>query len=302
MSSLYRLLSILALVLLAGCSRTELLYDNADWLAERWASDLMDASDAQQDSWREMFRLAMDEHRRELLPAVINLLRAMEASSAKGLSADELTCWIEAADRAYRAHAEWAVPRAAAVLLDISPQQADHLAAELEKRNQAYREDYLDEDPARRERDRIERYIERTERWTGELSTGQLRLVEKAVGDMPDVAGDWLEYRAQQQQRLLALLRQGADEQTLRRFLVDWWVDFDDLPVGLEHKIEQVRHASVGLVLALDETLTDEQRAGFLEKVRDMREDLEAVPGNVERRQLAWQDLSPCTSGGSQLN
>ena len=71
------LLLMLLILLTSGCSRTDLLYDNADWLAYRWADNLMDASGAQQDAWRGMFRQAMAEHRRELLPQLVRLLHGV---------------------------------------------------------------------------------------------------------------------------------------------------------------------------------------------------------------------------------
>jgi hypothetical protein len=289
-----RWVTIALLVLLAGCSRTELLYGNADWLAERWVNELIDASAEQQESWRGVFRLAMVEHQRRLLPEVVVLLRRLEADAATGLEADGLRCWVEAADAVYRRHASWAVPAAVAVLRDLTLQQVDHLAAELGRRNEEYRETYLPEDPVARERNRVERYIERIEHWTGALSTGQLRLVQMAVGRMPDLAGHWLDYRRQQQERLLGLLRDRPGEAALQRFLADWWIDFADRPPELVGQAERVREAWLVLIVTLDETLDAAQRATVLDNLTDLREDLEAVPQEGGALQLAWRDIADC--------
>lgn len=302
MSSLHRKLAVLLLVLLAGCSRTELVYDNADWLAGRWAGDLMDASGVQQDAWREIFRQAMAEHRRELLPELVVLLRAIEAGSERHLHAAEVTCWTEAAERAFREHARWAVPPATAVLLDVSPSQIDFLAAELDRRNQEYRDNYLHDDPQARESERVDRYIERIEPWTGDLSTDQLRLIEQTVAAIPDLSGEWLDYRRQQQRRLLALLRDGADSAQLRRFLAAWWVDFADRSPELVHKSQQVRSGVVALIVALDETLTAEQRATFVQRVADLREDLEQISDVAAPQLAARQTITPCLQSRSQMN
>lgn len=289
------------LVLLAGCSRTGLLYNNADWFAERWASDLMDASDTQEDAWRGLFSQAMDEHRRALLPELVGLLGALETVAAYP-TAEELDCWSEAAERLYRRHAQWAVPTAVAVLRDLSPAQVDHLAAELARRNEEYRTDYLDEDPTRRERERIDRYVERIERWTGELTTEQLRLVERATLAMPDLAGEWLDYRRQQQDRLLALLRAGAGDAALGRFLTAWWVEFADRPAGMVRETMQLRRDWLDLIVALHATLDPEQRTTLIENLADLRAGLARVPEGERGLRTARSDLSPCALAAVRID
>ena len=279
---------------MTGCSRTELLYDNADWLAQRWASALVDASDVQNAAWRDPFRQAVAEHRREILPGIVILLRQLEAEIDQGLQADRLHCLAEAAERLYRQHAVLAVRLGARVLRDLSPQQTAHLETELHERNRDYRDDYLDPDLAQREHERVARYLERIERWTGDLATDQIRLVERAVRDLPDLAGDWLAYREQQQRRLLALLRGAPDPSTLQQFLAAWWIDLGHRPPALVQKTQQVRRGSIGLLVALDAMLAAEQRAKFLDKVRELREDLENAAGVERPVQLARWDSGAC--------
>jgi hypothetical protein len=266
---------LMPLVLLAtACSRTDLLYDNADWLVYRWADRLMDASDAQEDAWRGMFRQAMAEHRRELLPQLVRLLHGVEAGVEQGLTAAELSCWFGVADQVYREHARWAVLPATAVLYDLSPAQAGHLAEELEQRNRQYAEDYLDKDPKRRQSSRVDRYVERVEHWTGDLTTEQLRLVEELAGRLPDSASDWLDYREHKQRQLLGLLREGDDRAALQHFLEAWWVQLAGRTPVLIDKTERIRAGVIDLILTLDGAITQAQRDRVLERLRDLRDDL----------------------------
>ena len=274
---------LLLLLLTTACSRTDLLYDNADWLVYRWADKLMDASGAQEDAWRGTFRQAMVDHRRELLPQLVRLLHGVEAGVKQGLTAAELSCWTEAADRVYREHARWAVVPAMAVLSDLSPSQTGHLAEELEERNREYAEDYLDEDLQRRERSRIDRYIERVEHWTGDLTTEQLRLVEELARRLPDSAPDWLDYRVHKQRQLLDLLGVGAEPQTLQHFLDAWWVDLKGRPSVLVDKTERLRVGVIDLLLALDGAITQEQRDRVLERLGNLRDDLAGAAGTPQK-------------------
>lgn len=292
-----RLLCVLLLVIFAGCSRTDLVYSNADWLLQRWAAGLLDPESAQREDWDQLMAQAMQVHQRELLPEVVRILRTAEVAAADGLDRRELSCWIGLFEGAYRAHANWAVAPAAEVLGDVSPAQVEHLAAELRERNQDYRDDYLDEDPEKRRQARFKRYAKRIERWTGDLSTAQLRLVEGAVSAMPDLAEPWLAYREERQQRLMELLRAGVDRAALKAYLGAWWVELDGRPAALVEDAEALQLASLELILRLDATLSAEQRARFIDKVADVREDFERLVGKQGESLPGPVAESSCVTG-----
>ena len=274
----YRVLSIILVTLvLTACSRTGLVYDNADWLAYRWAVKLLDADAPQREDWRERFRQLHVTHREQLLPQVIDILHAMEVQAGEGLSSERLTCLLEDAERVYRAHARLTVPLAVDLLQDMSGEQLAHLAAELDERNREYVEKYLDTEPAVRHENRVERYLERIERWTGDLSDEQVAMVDAAVQTMPETAETWLAYRRQQQRRLLDLLQAHADEAELATFLAAWWMDFADRSEALVDRTENMRRASARLALRLDASLTSRQRSQFVKRVAKLRRDLEGV-------------------------
>jgi hypothetical protein len=293
---------VLLLVTLVGCSRTDLVYSNADWLLQRWAAGLLDPESGQRDAWELVMEQAMQSHRRDLLPDVIQILRTAEVAAGDGLDPQELSCWSRQLEQAYRDHANWAVGPAAAVLGDVSPSQIDHLAAELRERNQEYREDYLDEDPERRHQARVERYTERIERWTGDLSTDQLRLVEQAVSAMPDLAEGWLAYREERQLRLLELLRAGVDRAALEDYLGAWWIDLEGRPAALAEEAEVLRLLSLDLVLRLDASLSVGQRATFVDKVAGVRNDFERLMGEQGQQVTAQAAADPCVAASRSLS
>jgi hypothetical protein len=290
---------MLLLATLVGCSRTDLVYSNADWLLQRWAADLLNPEPEQRDAWREVMKQAMQLHRRDLLPDVVRILRTAEVAAAGGLDRRELSCWTGLVEEAYLAHANWTVAPAAEVLGGVSSAQIEYLAEELRDRNRAYRDDYMDEDPVERQEARVARYVERIERWIGDLSAGQRRLVEEAVSAMPDVAEGWLDYREEQQQSLLRLLRAGADRVALESFLTAWWVDLDGRPAALVKDSETLSRATLDLVLRLDATLSTEQRTTFLEQLADLREDLARLSGQ-EGKPLPVQGAKLACIGAPQ--
>jgi len=274
-----RILLILLVLLTAACSRTQFFYDKADWLAYRWTVNLVDASKAQKQAWRDLFRRAMAQHRRELLPPLVGLLDELEAILRLDPSEAALTCWGAAADRVYEDHVRWAAPTATAVLSDLAPQQIEHLATELEERNQEYAEDYLESNPKRRHQARVKRYVKRIERWTGDLSDDQITLVEQSLQGFPDIAGDWLAYRRDRQARLLERLRSATEPQALQGFITDWWVRFGGRAPALVRDSERLRVGTLQMVAALEPELTEQQRAELLDNLTQLRTELAAASG-----------------------
>jgi hypothetical protein len=268
---------LLAAVMLGACSRAELLYDNADWLIYRWATDLVDADNAQKAVWRGRFETLLDEHREQLLPRVVAWLNEIERQAGRGLDAQRLNCLIEQTDALYKDHARLVVPLAVDILEALSPQQQDHLAQRLAERNDEYAEEYLDPDPDTRRALRIERYIERVERWTGTLTAAQRTTMAQAIERMPDTAAPWFAYRRAQQGRLLGLLRNGAPRDELSGFLQDWWVDLDDRPAALVAASDAVKRTSLVLALQIDAELDNAQRAHLVARVEELSGDLQSA-------------------------
>lgn len=285
----------LALLVLVGaaCSTTELVYDNADWLLYRWVDGMVDARDGQSTAWRALMREAMDRHRRELLRPLVQLILGFEEMLRRRLDEPQLSCWLAAADRVYRAHAEWAGVPAVEVLAGLAPDQVAYLDRQFEERDTEYADGFLDPDAQRRERRRVERYVDRIERWTGDLSTEQLRLVEAMVGGLPDLADDWFGYRQRQQQRLLELLRSGADREALRQFLRAWWVDLAGREAPLVSKSQRVRQGVIALLVNLDGTLSQTQRARALDRLAELRAELTAAGDLAGPVLLAAADCPP---------
>lgn len=303
-----RTLVFAATLVLGACSQTQMLYANADWLLRRWVDGWVDANSAQDEAWREPFARAVDAHRRDLLPDIVRLLRQLDEEIGRGLSFDRLDCLVGIADRLLRAHAVLAVELGTRVLGNLSPSQIAHLAEEMAERGEEYRDEYLDADPERRRRKRADRFVERIERWTGELTAAQVRVVERAVQAMPELAADWLAYREARQRQLLALLRApvreaGArlDRVALKRLLSAWWVDRAGRPRGLVERTAQVRATSIALVVSLDAMLNPAQRAALREKVDALRADLEVAAGGQVPQQRARADTDVCAGGRARV-
>ena len=271
-----RYLTLLVILLLsAGCSRTGLLYENADWLAYRWTSRLVDGTAEQREVWREAFRDTLEIHRARLLPEVVAWLARLERAADGDLERRQVECLVDQAGELYRVHAQLLVPLGFDVLSGLSPDQASHLAARLAERNAEYREDYLDPDPQRRRAERLARHQERIELWTGPLTQAQVALIERHLERLPDGTEAWLAYRETQQARMLRLVR--TQPAALQPFLVDWWVELGGRSAELEARHAAGRQVTVDLALALAADFGPAQWREFRDRVGRLRADLASL-------------------------
>lgn len=287
--------TLLCAAVLTACSRTEFLYDNADWFVYRWVDGLLDADDTQRERWQVLFGDVLEQHRQTLLPDVVALLHGFAVQAEQGLSQRALQCLWRDTDRLLEAHAELAVAPGARVLDGLSMAQVEHMQAAFDDRIDEYRDKYLQADPEVRVDERVQRFVDRIEYWTGDLDDAQRQRVDEAVRRMPDIAGTWLDYRTQQQQQLLSVLRDAPTRDRIEQQLRAWWVEQSGRDSTLTRDIEQVRLATIRLLVALDAQLHPRQRRHLLREISSLRDDL-AAAGDVERMpQLALHTAAPCT-------
>lgn len=256
----------------AGCSRVELAYNTADFFIERYADEWLALDGAQMAQWRPALAEALARHREDELPHLAAFFDALHAGAASGFDAGRVECLLDAFEDIYRRHFRIAADLATPLLADLGPEQIRTL-------ERKFMEDRKPEDnsPAavsRRERKRAERYAESAEWWVGPLSPQQREIVREVTAAMPDTAAQWDAYRARKQDALIRMLRAGADQPAIRRYLTEWLVDYRDLPPALARAREGIRAQVVELIVRVDATFSPAQRRHFAGRLATVRDDL----------------------------
>jgi hypothetical protein len=270
-----RLVVIAALIATgAACSRTEFAYRNADRLLGYYAWKTVAANSAQRDRWRPLLETTLQRHREQELPLVIAYLDLAAGSVGESEASVGAACLVDAAVLLYQRHAQLAVDLAVPLLTALDADQISHLAKHTAKRQQDAARRYLDPDLQQRKTAREQRFIERIEKWTGKLNGSQRQQIRNAVERIPDLSAPWLGYRGQQTDKLLSMLETGADAQALRAYLQDWWVRMDGQSADYRQRWHTARQGFIQLLDALAATLTDKQRATFLDRLGEVRADL----------------------------
>lgn len=160
------LLSVLAVLAVAGCSSVTLAYQQLPLLAGLWADNYLDLDSAQRTQLKTQLQSWQAWHRREELPQLQSLLRQAQASMDDGVTQDELL----ALERGARASAErslqHAAPLVAPLLAGLKPEQWQHLQKEMDEKTAEWREKQTGKGaPA----ERGKRYVNNLERWLGDL-------------------------------------------------------------------------------------------------------------------------------------
>ena len=273
---------VAVLVAVAGCSTVQVAYDNADWFLLRQMSRYMTLDGAQKAAAGELLEARMQTHRREELPLYVDALRTARAMVADGLSEDEVDWMFERVATLYQQTMRGTIPAITPLLASLTPEQIDHLEQVLREKNQDFEDDFIPASMDERHEARTERAVEAIERWTGALSDAQVLLVARERKAMPQTSEDWLAYNIAKQQQGLWLLRDGASEPALRRFLEAWWVEYADIPPELEGKLETAMARWKTLLVQIDRSASEKQRKRALGKLDAYIEELSKLAQTVQ--------------------
>lgn len=270
-------LLIAVTLLLAGCSRTQLAYDNADWLLERYAAKTIDLSADQREQWRPVLTGVLQQHRRIELPHLVAYLDLATEHVGQTHTPTGAACLLEGALSIARRHAQLAVDLAVPPLADLDPVQVTHLREYMKQRQQEFIKRYLDPDLEERKTRRKARFIDRIESWTGAMNDEQTRLAEDALGRMPDLTPAWLAYRERQTSQLLDLLEAGASAQTLEEYLNGWWVEWENRSTEYRRQWRIAKQEFTAFLDELAPTLTRRQREKLQKRFGRLRNELAAL-------------------------
>ncbi len=169
-------------VVLGGCSAVRLGYNNAPTVAYWWLDRYFDFDAAQSVRVRADLKALHDWHRAEELPRAAELLRKLRQGTPQNTSA-ELLCGLygDVKDRGV-VGLERMVPTLAALVPTLQDAQIAHIANNFDKRNESWREEWLDGTPAQRAERRTKKTLSRAETFYGDLTPAQTALVPALLG------------------------------------------------------------------------------------------------------------------------
>lgn len=279
-------IAILLTLLTTGCSSVQLAYNTADFFIERYADEYLGLDGAQRRDWSPQLKAALERHRAEELPYLAAFFEQAARDARAGFTPANVDCLLDQFETLYQRHFRLAAASAAPLLANLSPAQIDALAKTFAEEHEEDAAEANAEDAARRARKRAERYVDNLHWWFGDLSSEQRGLVRDITRRIPDTAPAWYDYRHAQRQALIALLRANASAMAIEQFLIQWLVDFHDLPDSLAQAQPALRDAFANLLPRLQPTLSNDQRERFIGRLEGLRRDFMGLQRNPTVEQM----------------
>ncbi len=180
---LLRLLLALLIPLLSSCSVMQLGYNNAQVPLYWWLNGYLDFSTTQSKEVRAELASVHLWHRQSELPRYALLIHHWQGLVLSQVSAEQVCgLWTDISDNLLRLQQQLESP-IAALALTLTPEQLDHLARKFEKRNQKWREEWINVSPAQQLERRMDQFEERTEMLYGPLNKSQLTLLRSRLAE-----------------------------------------------------------------------------------------------------------------------
>ena len=263
---------------LAACSATKLAYQNAPELSYWWLDSYLDLNESQSLRLREDLAALQTWHRQYELPVYVRTLEELQKMALLDTTPEQVCdLYFEFRTR-FQAILDQFEPRVTALAPTLKLGQIDHLERQLDKRNQKWRDEWLDVTPAQRLARRVKQMTERSEMFYGRLEEAQLAVLRASLAAAPlDLT---LTYRESQRrhQDILQTLRQlnpatqsAADIKSALRALLARTMDSPE-PVLRTHMRKMVQ-SNCRTLAALHNASTPAQRAHFAATLRDYRAD-----------------------------
>ena len=282
MSLLARLAAALAAAaLLSGCAAVRIAYESADSFVRWRASSYLDLHGELGDDLHERVDAFHRWHRAEELPHYARLAEEAARRIGDGVSPADIEWGYDSfMARAGESLREAAV-RIAPLLDRLAPEQLANIEKGLADDNRKFaRENMRGSERDRRDR-RFKRTRERLEDWTGRLSEEQLDRVRRYADEAPlyDELRDRDRRRLQAQ--FLEIVRARQAQARLPALVRDYAKGRDPAYAAAS---EAFRRHYFDMLLDLDRTLSAEQRARMVTRLRAFAEDFAALAARGEAR------------------
>jgi hypothetical protein len=277
-----RIIGLLLAVALAGCSAIRLGYNQAPELAYWYLDSYVDFTEPQTSQVRADLAALQAWHRQTELPAYVALLERAQRLMPANVTPEQLCELYADARPRVQALTERAEPTLSAVTLTLKPEQLAHLARQLDKRSEKWRDEWLDGTPGERQTLYYKRLLDRAEMMYGRLDSGQRAALRASVAASPFDAD--LSYRESQRRHVdtlqtLRLIQSGGlgPERTRdeARGLLERALQSPD-PIYRKHQ-ERLIQDNCRTYAALHNSTSPGQRTKGLEVLKGYEADLRAL-------------------------
>ncbi len=265
-------------VLTATACGTQFAYNRIDWFMHRYISSQVSLDAAQSRELRAYLDEFLEWHRHHELPRYASFLERVADATEQPLSRDQLEIGRREVEGFMHASVSQGAPDAARWLRSLRPGQLGEMFANFAEKGRKSRAEACERDPGERRADGAERFVDNVERWTGRLRGAQRDMIAARLAQFPlDDCAD---------------ASFAADERHTFRDVVDEYRSRPDFAQRItvfvmqpetrgdaEYRrgFEANRERLLSLLVEINHSLSDEQRARSVKRLRAFAAELRAI-------------------------
>ena len=268
--------------LLSSCSSIQLAYNQVDFLLKWWIDDYVDLTSEQEQMYDQSIPLLVKKHRQEELPKALQQLRKLRAKLDQPLQIDDGVNIVKDIKSFSRTSINLLQDDAVTLSLSLQPKQFSYLENAFAKSNKKFQNDFLKGSSEDRLDKRVEKIIERTESFSGNLSKSQkIQIKEIAREYLLDMEIVY-QTRLYKQQLIMKTLKKIAQDQpspVQTKLMINQL--FNEIELGStpeQKEFEKKRDLHSGIILAkITELFDEQQRKKTQAKIRSWEQDLQIL-------------------------
>ncbi|MEI7427270.1 MAG: DUF6279 family lipoprotein [Betaproteobacteria bacterium] len=266
----------------SACSSLQIAYNQTDFLLKWWLDDYLDLSTDQDQLIDQAVTVQIKKHRQEELPKALQKIRALRSKLDRPLTIDEGTLIVKDIKTFSRDSINYLLEDASSLVLTLEPKQFTYMENAFKKSNKKFQNDYLSGNAEDRLDKRVEKIIERTESFSGDLNKSQKSQVK-------DIAKEYLldmetvyQARTYKQQLILKVLKKiNQDRPPASEVKTTLNQLFNEIELGTSQEqkdFEKKRDLHAGIVIAkISEILNDKQRKKAQSKIQSWENDVSVL-------------------------
>jgi hypothetical protein len=279
---LFRTLGLALLIALSGCTALQLGYNNADTYLHWRGSQYFGFEDEQKADFEHRVQRFMAWHRRSELPRYGRMAEELAVRLSRGVSQADLVWGYDSFQTHLKASLVAGAAEMAALLDGLTPEQLARFRERLDKENRDFAKEHgLGEAPQERRALRVKRNIDRMEDWFGSLADAQVERIAQYSKRAPLDNELRLKERKRFQAELLGMAARKEARKRLANLAAEWDKHRDP---AYEAMREENLREYYSMLLDLDKTLTSEQRAKAVKRLRGFAADFAALSAPVSAR------------------
>lgn len=284
MKKLLALIFAIALLCSSGCSTMRFSYDHADMYLRYKINGYTSFNAQQKDEIRREVAAYMIWHRKNALPEYISFLQNIFGVIQPNhlLKKEDITLLRGEYNKLYRKSLEPGIRPAARMLSALDSRQTEELVKTLAKKVRTLREEKLFESDQKNHVMRSERNIDFVSKLVGRLNGKQEEQILELSIKMPFAAKQYIEFREDNQKKLIALINGKAGEEKIAAFLGSWINTPDATRTPQQQQAIQNYESSMDeMTVQIYGLLTDRQKERLRKEVLKYIEDFQYL--NAEK-------------------